>query len=290
MKHIQPYTLFEKMGVPDAILPYVDQIYDKVCIYLDKYLLSGSKKDYGKQIEITFNDTNSHPKYKLNKSIIELLIYKYDKDDKMAFQVGGSFIKNQKNSLKMIVEIYLNSHFVDRNINDLKYRIKQVVQHELLHSYEEKQSGGKSMNKDFKSILGVVASGKDEVNDIIYRSFYIPLYQTLPHEIRAKVVEASDISSTEELNKSKIWFDIKRMENFNADKCYRDIKNVYGEGFDEFDKSFGDKASEMENNYQLYGNKTKGKSLKDILFYYEPLIKKSGEIIKRKILKRIGSL
>ena len=137
------------------------------------------------------------------------------------------------------------------------------------------------MNANFHNIVNHMndllnRGGNKENHNLIrkvYNEFFIPLYQSLPQEVRAAVAETADISSMDELLKTKTWTNIQRMKNFDSDKLYQKIENI--EGFYRINKSFGDNIG------------SPGKSLKDVMDHYQDQIREAGETIRRKVLKRI---
>lgn len=283
MKYLKSYKIFEKQGVPDEIVPYVNDVYNKMSFYINKYFESGVKKDFGKQLDI------ESPKF-LSKNKVELLIYRYDRSDKTPFKVGGVFSHPKRGSsispTILTISIHINNkYFNDSKIDDLKLRVKQVIQHEALHGYEFSKSGGPSMFSTLSHIVGriedYVKSLKDENYELynsIYRKFLIPLHYSVPHEMRAKVSEIIDIKSMSELKKTKTWIDVEYMIEFDPKKCYDEIKSHFNGDFSEFDKNFGDSVG-------LFG-----KSLMDILVKYSGSINKAGDTVRRKLLKRIEEI
>jgi hypothetical protein len=329
-------TVNEKAGYPDAIRPISNLIKHKIYERFNKWInRKGKFANFNEVIEIPYEEIKKwtdvlSPEfrdYPVEFITLEFRINVKDTGEPHEEHSGLAFHLTKKSDTSTWIysetpgiytayKIHIQFEFrIPRyansvNIDRMKTSIENVIDHEILHSYEN----SKNPKKFVKNVEGWSTEGYYNFFpefQIIYDFFWL-IYSSSSIEARARVAGFSSNEKPEETS----WELLKRLKNFSAeetiddirenfDKQCKDVMKMYGkdqETVDYFEKEF-------QKLYKTFGNifikfyrsigrdvgakipsymlKFKNKNIWEVLVWWEDEFKRRAEYLRRKFAKKM---
>lgn len=312
--------IVEKMGYPDAIRPIANLIKKECRKRLDKWLSSkGEFEDYQELIEIPYEVIEKNvnvlsPEFKdypVEFITIDFSINNIEMRDKKTKYTGFSYhitkdsatstwiyseTPNISKAYKIHIEIFYDIPKGSKSveIEIMKDRIDSIIDHEVLHTYEDIH------NKKFKKNLQAYSLGYEYAGIFptteIKHLFWL-IYATSDIELRARVAEFNPKIPMDKMSHDILYY----LEKLDVDRIIKNTKdelsgNISEEEFTKYYNDFGNKVYRLyktvatANNMKLppYMLKFKNKDMKYVVEYFVKDIKKRGEYLKRKWHKRMS--
>ncbi len=307
----------ESRGIPTPTLIYLDAIYERIEKNLMSYLKS-------KENSIVYNNiirTNDiHPEFPV--SIIKLKS-KFDPTpedygwlysstgDCRPFIKGGSKIL-EDGSILLVFEIgtLLERKFLSKkNLNGLKTEIKSSIHHELNHGYEHYNRKIKGYPHVQDALTFAVDINKSNVPNDVWEHWHnnisFNLYYTEKFEINAISQESVPYIISRGLKKAKKewqgWKVIDDLISFKSEKFKSEMIEIINESMPGQDPmmimskikmGLADSLEELmnkykENNPSISPDSIRKMSIDKFLKYCESRFNKSGEDLKRRVLRNL---
>ncbi len=175
----------EKMGYPDNIDFYVNEIY-KYCIEeVNEYMkFTGKWYPYKNSFTIKFDEYEKNKEFPVNKIDIDFVISVKKRNDH-GFVTAGFYpyesndIKENEVDINLNIELCIQKGMTSISLDKIKLELIKAIRHEMLHSYEsyKKQvlknkpdnvwmNDYHMMNKDF-------TLGSDTLVDFLYLLYFV---------------------------------------------------------------------------------------------------------------------
>jgi len=307
MKHVKLFEQFinEKAGVPAGIMPYADDLSERVYAELMKMLKKNGyersdeveKKFAFKEIlsdKFPVSTVVSNIKYEVVQNLKDMIPKGMPFDGVVAEGAfhGGSALKKKGESFEVHIDVSItfdDEAFDNKKYNDKDYmieKIKELFYHELLHGYEDVQRYTKrSTNQISDSEAQVYVAGSNAIREGVpvpqpIAFFLYLIYISSAFEVSARtssiwpaVSKVSDPHEREKIMKNTIpWKAAQDLLSFSVEKLYADVKKDI------------EKPS-LENLIQqmVFGRRSSKQNVDDIMKNIVSSIKQAFEIVNSQI-------
>lgn len=223
--------------------------------------------------------------------------HNYNTEENSVKKIGSSTI-----FVKQIFDFEVTlpvSELDNLNIDKLRKQLKPVIGHELTHAYETFnrmiRSGDPYQGRE--AILNAATRFIDDFKYPLWNKFLHIIYLHLSFEINARITEFyyelknNDITTQEEflnlLKNSKVWEEIKMLEDFNAEEFIKNFKVKSGLSISDYWKDEEtQKEREQQGLQRINLMKTPNESMVHLIYRWNSLLQYlNTEIQKQGIYK-----
>jgi hypothetical protein len=288
----------EKMGYPDNIDFYVNEIY-KYCIEeVNEYMkFTGKWYPYKNSFSIKFDESEKNKEFPVNKIDIDFIISVKKRNDH-EFVTAGFYpyesddIKENEVDINLNIELCIQKDMASIGLNKIKLELIKAIRHEMLHAYEsyKKQvlknkpdniwmNDYHMMNKDF-------TLGSDTLVDFLYLLYFVQAGERNAHIAQVFKEHYKDVDDA-----------INRLINFSYLKEYMKIlSEIKDNGYTEDDlthvvrklvSDYNDFCEDQNIEPLPKMVRLENKGLLKWMKHFNRIFKDQGIKMKKKLGKRI---